>query len=60
MLADAFECVGVRPQVRNMVVHGPREQLTHAIGGDRLASAKQDVVIRLIHDAPSGGLPGGR
>jgi hypothetical protein len=43
-----------------MVLHGPREQLTHAIGGVRLTRAKQDVVIRLIHDAPSERLPGGR
>lgn len=36
-------------------------QLAHAVGGGRLVSAKQDVVSRLIHDAPSEGVahPGG-
>jgi hypothetical protein len=33
-----------------------REQLAHAVGGACLVSAKQDVVSRLIHDAPSEGV----
>jgi hypothetical protein len=39
-----------------MILHGPREQLAHAIGGTRLVSAQQDVVARLIHVAPPQGV----
>lgn len=55
-LADVLQRARVRPLVRYMVLDGPREQLAHAVGGTCLVSAKQDVVARLIHDAPSEGV----
>jgi hypothetical protein len=39
-----------------VILNGTREQLSHAVGGTRLVPAKQDVVARLIHDAPSEGV----
>ena len=55
-LADVFKHVGVRPLVGDVVLYRAGEQLAHAIGGARLVSAKQDVVARLVHDAPSEGV----
>src|SRR5207302_3798138 len=42
--------------VGKLVLYRASEQLAHAVGGGRLVSAKQDVVSRLIHDAPSEGV----
>jgi hypothetical protein len=39
-----------------LVLYRAGEQFAHAVGGGRLVSAKQDVVSRLIHDAPSEGV----
>ena len=54
-LADVLQRARVRPLVRDVVLDGPREQFAHAVGGAAGVSAKQDVVARLIHDAPSEG-----
>ena len=60
-LPDILERARVRPLVGKLVLYRASEQLAHAVGGGRLVSAKQDVVSRLIHDAPSEGVahPGG-
>src|ERR1035441_1633289 len=61
-LPDVLERVGVGLLISDMVLDGPGEQLAHAIGSAWLVTAKQDVVARLIHGAPSEGMarPGGR
>src|SRR5579863_6681934 len=56
-LPDILQGTRVRPGVRDMVLHGPRQQLAYAIGGTWPVSAQQDVVARLIHVAPPEGLP---
>jgi hypothetical protein len=60
-LPDVIDRARVRPLVGELVLYRAGEQLAHAVGGGRLVSAKQDVVSRLIHDAPSEGVahPGG-
>src|SRR5204863_8066965 len=55
-LPDVLERARVRPLVGKLVLYRASEQLAHAVGGGRLVSAKQDVVSRLIHDAPSEGV----
>ena len=55
-LADLLQRARVRPLVRDVVLNRPRQQLAHAVGGACLVSAKQEVVTRLIHDAPSEGV----
>ena len=55
-LADVFQRARVRALVRDVVLDGPREQLAHAVGGASLVPANQDVVARLIHDAPLRGV----
>src|ERR1017187_383834 len=59
---DVLERAGVGLLISDMVLDGPGEQLAHAIGSAWLVTAKQDVVARLIHGAPSEGMarPGGR
>jgi hypothetical protein len=55
-LADVLERTRGRPLVGDVVLDGPGEQLAHAVGGACLVSAKQEVVARLIHVAPSEGV----
>jgi hypothetical protein len=54
-LTDIIERTRVRPLVRHVVLNGAREQLAHAVSGASLVPAQQDVVARLIHDAPLRG-----